>query len=112
MTPKETYTINRKAREILRSEIVSRRFQRSVDESEVEELIAKGNTRVFVNRERDSLDEVSSESLKDFWNSELKAHVTTDDCADLDSFANGYFFFAELWKGHGGKDILVLFYHH
>lgn len=81
-------------------------------ESEVEKILTQEGVRVFVNRERNRLDEIPMSELQGFWNNEACSHVASSDEASLSDFENGYMFLVELWSGEETGKFLIFFYHH
>ena len=112
MVDRQHFSIDRKGRQIIARQVVSRRQIGTITESDVASLVADSSVRFFVNRERDTLDEIINDDIASLWETELRDHIASDEEACLDDFENGYMFFAELWKEYGSRKIVVLYYHH
>ena len=109
----EQFYINRKALEIYSQTIWSRKFIKYLTEIEVEEIILREKPEVFINSERDLLEQVSLDEVNSIWKEKLQNHIVNDpEDFNQSDYENGYCYVSQLWKAKGGKKILVFFYHH
>ena len=109
---KDRFCLNRSSHEITHTHVVSNRRVGRISESELRDLVAQGDLDVFVNAERDQLELVSRDLHAQLLAHRWADHIATSDDVDYDDFTDGYYFFAERWKGAEGKPVLVLYYHH
>jgi len=107
---REFIKLNRKARESWYSKLVSNRFVKEISEAEWDDLRAEhgDELEVYLHAERDDLTPADSKILADA----TRHIVEPGSDQNFEDFEHGYCFFADLWKGEGGKPIVVLHYQH
>lgn len=109
----EQFYLNTKSHEIWSRTVWCRRYVRDLGPAEVESIILNDNPEILINAEADKLSRIPDANVQAFWESDLKGHVAKyEDDFDLEDFENGYCYAVQLWKARGGKNVLVLRYHH
>lgn len=109
---KHFYKINKNSKEIWEYRLIANKFIKELNEQEVKQLLDQQKLDIFICRERDELELLSLEKIKGEWEMHYKNHFATEEKAQGKYFKDGYCYFAELWKGAFGKQIVVLYYSH
>lgn len=109
---KNRFRLNRSSHEIIHTHIVSNRLVGRISESELRDLVEHGELDVFINAEHDQLELVSPDLHAQFMMERWADHIATSGDVDYDDFTDGYYFYAERWKGADGRSIVILYYHH
>ncbi len=106
------YRINRKARQITSTSVVSKRFIETLTESALLKLLEDDRLIVYENHTHDKLIRISQDDYSSMLDDKWRNHIADSDEVDLNDFADGYCYIAEFWKGYNGIPIVILFCHH
>ena len=106
------YRIDRKAREIISTSLVSKRLIDVVTEAALLKLLEDDRLIVYENHSHDALNRISPDDYAAMLRDKWRDHIADTDDFDLQDYTDGYCYTGEFWKGYNGIPIVILYCHH